>query len=220
MDTDHLPILDEVSQQKKRGVLLVLTGPSGSGKDAVLTKLQELLPQTIKIITTTSRAMRGKESEGHPYHFVSRERFEELIAEGAFFEWVEFRGEYYGTQKKTLTDALENGNDVIWKIEAKGVKNIKDKIKQMVPRVVFVFLTTDSIEMMRKRVEVDEGEEGAKTRFNEALVVWEMKQYEDCDYLVVNNDHGLDTTVSKIQAILEAKRLQVLPPHTAKELQK
>lgn len=211
METDQLPILDELAKQKKRGVLLVLTGPSGSGKDTVLAKLQERSPEMVKIVTTTSRSMREKESEGHPYYFVTRERFEELIAEGAFFEWVEFRGEYYGTQKKTLTDALENGNDVVWKIEAKGVKNIKEKIKQMVPRVVFVFLTTDSVEMMKKRVEQDEGEEGAKTRFNEALVVWEMKQYEDCDYLVVNNDHNLDETVSKIQSIIEAKRLQVLP---------
>lgn len=208
---DQLPILEEVEKQKKRGILLVLTGPSGSGKDTVLAKLQDRSSQFVKIVTTTSRPMRDKESEGHPYHFVSRSHFEELIAEGAFFEWVEFRGELYGTQKKTLTDALEQGADVIWKIEAKGVKNIKDKIKQMVPRVVFVFLTTNSIEMMRERVRSDEGEEGAKTRFNEALVVWEMKQYEDCDYLVVNNDHDLESTVEKIEAILEAKRLEILP---------
>ena len=90
---DQLPILEEVAKQKNRGVLLVLTGPSGAGKDTVLSKLQERSPQMIKIVTTTSRAMREKESEGHPYHFVSRDQFEELIAEGAFFEWVEFRGE-------------------------------------------------------------------------------------------------------------------------------
>ncbi len=66
---------------------------------------------------------------GTPYHFVSREQFEQLIAEGAFFEWVEFRGELYGTQKKTLQDALATGNGVIWRIEAKGVKNIKRKNK-------------------------------------------------------------------------------------------
>ena len=208
---DQLPILEEVAKQKNRGVLLVLTGPSGARKDTVLSKLQERSPQMIKIVTTTSRAMREKESEGHPYHFVSRDQFEELIAEGAFFEWVEFRGELYGTQKKTLLDALKDGHDVIWKIEAKGVKNIKDKIKQMVPRVVFVFLTTDSVDTMRNRVRQDEGEEGAKTRFNEPLVVWEMKQYEDCDYLVANKDHDLDATVSSIEAILQSKRLQVIP---------
>lgn len=208
---DQLPILDEVEKQKKRGVLLVLTGPSGSGKDTVLARLQERFPKMVKIVTTTSRGKREKESEGHPYYFKSRDEFESLIAEGEFFEWVEFRGELYGTQKKTLMDALETGEGVIWKIEAKGVKNSKEKIKQMVARVVFVFLTTESVEMMRDRVRSDEGEEGAKTRFNESLVVWEMKQYEDCDYLVVNNDHNLEETVAQIEAIMEAKRLQIIP---------
>lgn len=208
---DQLSIFDEAAQQKSRGVLLVLTGPSGSGKDTVLARLQDRFPSMVKIVTTTSRPKRSKESEGHPYHFVSRDEFENLIAEGAFFEWVEFRGELYGTQKKTLMDALESGEGVIWKIEAKGVKNIKEKITQMVPRAVFVFLTTESVSMMRDRVRNDEGEEGAKTRFNEPLVVWEMKQYQDCDYLVVNNDNDLEATVANIDAIMRAKRFQIIP---------
>src|SRR5688572_16004324 len=96
----------EAESQKKRGVLLVLTGPTGAGKDTVFKKLQEKDPSIIKIITTTSREPRNGESEGNPYYFLTRDEFEKKITEDAFFEWVEFRGELYGTQKKTLMDAL------------------------------------------------------------------------------------------------------------------
>jgi guanylate kinase len=205
-----LSIFHEVEEQKKRGVLLVLTGPSGSGKDTVLAKLQEQDPSLIKIITTTSRSPREGEAEGSPYYFVSRERFEQLIAEEAFFEWVEFRSELYGTQKKTLQEALSTGNDVIWRIEAKGVKNIKEKIKQMVPRSVFVFLIAENIEDMHTRVVKAEGVQGAQKRWNEPLVIWEARQFKDCDYLVVNADGKLDETVSSIRSIIQAKRRETL----------
>ncbi|CAN5153140.1 guanylate kinase [soil metagenome] len=206
----HKPITEEISEQQHRGVLLILTGPSGSGKDTVIAKLAERDPTAIKVITTTSRSMREIEREGEPYYFIKREEFEQLIANEAFFEWVEFRGELYGTQKKTLMDAIDTGKNVIWKIEAKGVKNIKDKIKQMLPRSVFVYLTAPSIAVLKQRVFAVEGEERAHLRWNESLVVWEMKQYQDSEYLVVNEDDKLDTAVTEILSIVEAKRREVL----------
>lgn len=202
----------EIAEQHRRGVLLVLTGPTAAGKDTVIAKLSEKDPSLVKIVTTTSRKMREGEAEGHPYHFISREEFEKLIAEGAFFEWVEFRGELYGTQKKTLLDALDLGVTVIWKIETKGVKNIQEKIKQMVPRVVFVFITGESVEEMKERVLKVEGDEGAKIRWNESLVIWELKQYMDCDYLLVNRHNKLDQAVSELEAVLLAKRLEIISP--------
>ena len=134
-------ILKEVRAQQKRGVLLILTGPTGAGKDTVFAKLLEQNPKIVKITTTSSRDKRETESEGNPYYFIPRSEFEQKIADGAFFEWVEFRGHLYGTQKATLQKALETGEDIIWHIDAKGVKNIKEKVKEMVDRSVFVFLT-------------------------------------------------------------------------------
>lgn len=209
--TQHVPITDEIEDQKKRGVLLVLTGPSGSGKDTLIGHLHDENPRIKKVITTTSRAMRDGEKEGFPYHFINREQFEQLIAEEAFFEWVEFRGELYGTQKKSLTEALEGGGDAIWKMEAKGIKNIKEKIKQTIPRSVFVYVTAPEVETLKTRVYKAEGEEKAHLRWNESLVVWEMKQYEDCEYLLVNNDGQLQNAVKQLQAIIEAKRREILP---------
>src|SRR5579884_3545818 len=121
---DKKPLSDEIAEQQRRTVLLVLTGPSGAGKDTVIAELVRNNPQMGRVITTTTRQMREGESEGSPYHFISREKFEQLIAEDAFLEWVEFRGELYGTQKQTFPDTMQSGNDVIWKIEMKGVKNM------------------------------------------------------------------------------------------------
>lgn len=205
---DH-DIFSELAAQKARGVLLVLTGPSGSGKDTVISELASIRPGFVKIITTTSRSPRVGEKEGEPYHFITREAFEALIAEDAFFEWVEFRGELYGTQKKTLQEAFSSGKDVIWKIEAKGIKNTKEKIKLMMPRCVFVYLGVPDIQTLKKRVYAAEGE-NAHLRWNESLVLWEMKQFDDCEYLVMNNDDEINHTVSTVASIIEAKRVEVL----------
>ena len=202
-------IQEEITEQKNRGVFLVLTGPTASGKDALLTKLQERIPDAIRIITTTSREMRPGESEGKPYYFLSREEFEQKIANHEFFEWVEFRSHLYGTQKKTIEDAVSTNKDVILKIEAKGVKNIKDKVKHLSSRSVFIFLTASTIETLEKRVREDE--KGIKTeRWNESLAFWEMEQYEDCEYLVVNDNGNLEKAVEGVLAITNAKRLEVI----------
>lgn len=198
----------EIARQQKEGVLLVLTGPTGAGKDTLFAKLQERNPSMARIITTTSRQMRPNESEGNPYYFINRNVFEEKIAEGAFFEWVEFRGELYGTQRKTLEEAVAKGTDVIWHIDAKGIKNIKEKVKTTIPRSVFVFLTAPSINVLEERVHKDEGK--VMHRWNEALVRWEMDQYDDCDYLVVNEDGHLEETVQKVFAVMDAKRAEII----------
>lgn len=199
----------EISDQKKRGVLLVLTGPTGAGKDTVFAHLMQQNPHIVKITTTSSREMREAESEGNPYYFIPRSEFEQKIASGAFFEWVEFRGHLYGTQKATLEKALKTGNDVIWHIDAKGVKNIKEKVKEMSQRSVFVFLTGPSVSVLKERVQKDE-QHLMHHRWNEPLVVWEMEQYDDCDYLVINEDGNIEETVKKVKAIMDAKRQEIV----------
>lgn len=205
------PLSEEINDQSKRGVLLVLTGPTGAGKDTVFAKLLAYDPTLIKIITTTSRSMRNSESDGNPYYFISPEKFEQLIGEGVFFEWVEFRGAFYGTQRMTLDEALSKNSDVIWHIDAKGVKNIKDKVKEIAPRSVFVFITAPDVVTLEKRVRKDEGEGNITHRWVPSIVTWEMEQYDDCEYLVVNADDDLEKTVEKIKAIMDAKRMEILP---------
>lgn len=204
-------LAQEISEQKKRSVLVVLTGPTAAGKDTIIKELVAHDPSILKVTTTTSRKMREGESEMNPYFFLSRDKFEELIAQGAFFEWVEFRGELYGTQKKTLEEALAKNSTVIWKIETKGVKNIQEKIRASVPRVVFIFLTGSSLEQMKSRVLGNTSNNGGPARWNEPLVIWELKQFEDADYLVINEDNKLSEAVGQIEAIIQTKRLAVFP---------
>ena len=204
------PLEVEISEQKHQGVLLVVTGPSGSGKDTVIAKLLETHTTAKRVITTTTRAKREGESEGHPYHFISKSDFEQKIAAGDFFEWVEFRGALYGTESEALLPLLEKGTDLIWKIEAKGIKNIKEKITQSIPRSVFIFITASEVETMKERVREAEGESHMDERWNESLVIWERKQYEDCDYLVVNENGSLEKTVKTVESLLIAKRCEII----------
>ena len=216
-----LKLSQEIVEQKKRSVLMILTGPTAAGKDTVIAELVKRDPNIVKVVTTTSRKMREGESQENPYHFLSRETFEKLISESAFFEWVEFRGELYGTQKKTLEEALGKNATVILKIETKGVKNIQEKIRASVPRSLFIYITGTSLPEMKKRVVKNEDADAdALARWNEPLVIWELKQFEDADYLVINEDGKLSEAVAQIEAIVAAKRLEILPETPASQLAK
>jgi guanylate kinase len=205
-------IAEEFADQVTRGVLIVLTGPSGAGKTTLASSYLQHHSEAKRVITTTSRTPREGEQDGIHYHFLSRDAFEQRIADEAFFEWVEFRGELYGTEKQTLTETLAGGTDALWVIEAKGVKNIKEKIKQQFPRSVFIYLAVPEISVLKDRVYAAEGEEKAAKRWNEPLVVWEMKQYQDCDYLVRNENDKVEVTLARIEAIVSAKRTELLLP--------
>lgn len=202
-------IFEEIKSQEKRGVLLILTGPTGAGKDTLFASLLKKKKDVIKITTTTSRKLRASESEGNSYFFKTREEFEKMIANDEFFEWVEFRSELYGTQRKTIKEALDSGKDIIWHIDAKGIKNIKQKVKLEYKRSVFIFLTALNVKILENRVHKDEGN-NLIHRWNESLVIWEMEQYDDCDYLVINEEGKLQETVLKVEAIIEAKRQEII----------
>lgn len=200
-------VLDE---QKKRGVLLVISGPSGVGKDAVMYGLLDKYPNMSKLVTTNSRPKRKEEKDGFDYHFVSREEFESLIAEEAFFEWVEYRGHLRGGQKKHVEQALESGKDVIWRIDVKGVKNIKKKVKSMFPVSAFVLLAVRDPETLRNRMVGRGSETGDDIKWSMDMAEWEMRQFGDFDYVVANEDGELDATVEKVANIVETTRMKVV----------
>ena len=202
----------ELERQRKRGVLLVLSGPSGVGKDTVMLKLLEKYPNMEKLVTTNSRPKRDDEKDGFDYHFVTREEFEKLIVDEAFFEWVEYRGHYRGGQKKHVQEALDSGKDVIWRIDVRGVMNIREKVKEMFPHSVFVLLAVDNMETLKHRMEKRASETQDEFEWSMDMAVWEQRQWHHFDYIVRNEDGNLAKTVEEVAKIVEVTRLKVENP--------
>ena len=206
-----IPFSEEAGEQKKRGVLVILTGPTAAGKDTVMKALLDKRPNLTRMVTTNSRPMRPEEKEGIDYHFVSREDFEKLLAEDAFIEWVEYLGHYKGGQRKHLEEALASGKDVIWRIDVRGVKNIRGKVEDMVEdpespvkAAVFIFLAPPDLATLEGRMRT-RGTENEKV-WNDGLNLakWELEQYDDCDYLVINEDGKLEAAITIVESIIEA----------------
>jgi len=202
-------VTEELDAQEKRGVLLVLSGASGVGKDTVMQALLDKYPNMQKLVTTNSRPKRPEEVDGYDYHFISQSEFEKLIAEDAFFEWVEYRGHLYGGQKQHLEKTLSSGQDVIWRLDVRGVKNIKDKVKQMFPYSATVFITPPTMESLVKRLK-NRNPEDSWLNWNLKMAVWEMKRFAEFDYLIVNYDDQADRASQDLEAIIRSLRLKLL----------
>lgn len=209
MDKD--PNINELlDKQSQQGVLVVISGASGAGKDAVMKALLEKYPNMQKLVTTNSRPKRNDEVEGFDYHFISREEFEKLISEEAFFEWVEYRGQLRGGQKKHVQEALNSGKDVIWRIDVKGVKNIRQKVKELYPNSVFILLVVKDINILKQRMEKRASETQTDLEWSIDMAHWEQKQFHDFDYVVENQEDKLNQTVDIIAQIIEAHRHKVI----------
>ncbi len=198
----------EIEAQRCRGVLVVISGPTCAGKDSVVRELEKNHSQIYRLVTTNSRPKRPEEKEGVDYYFVSRAEFEKLIEEDAFFEWVEYRGEYRGTQKKHIQKALKSGRDVIWRIDVRGVKNIYEKVKKEYPYSVFIFIAED-LAVLEKRMKRRASEDKRWQSWSLARAAWELKQYHNFDYLVINEENKLSRTAELIKMIIEAERRKI-----------
>ena len=200
----------ELNRQTRRGVLLVMSGPSGVGKDTVMLKLLEKYPKMEKLVTTNSRPKRDEEKDGFDYHFVTREEFEKLIAEDAFFEWVEYRGHYRGGQKKHVEGALSTGHDVIWRIDVRGVLNIKEKVKESFPHSAFVLLAVDDLDILKSRMQERASETKEDFDWSMDIAIWEQRQWNHFDYVVKNEDGKLKAAVELVAKIVETTRMKVI----------
>lgn len=204
-----MSIDNELSKQEKRNLLIVLSGPTCCGKDTVMRELLKRRKNMVRLVTTNSRAKRADEKEGVDYYFISKDEFGDLIAKDAFFEWVEYRGDYRGTQKKHVKEALAAGRDVIWRIDVRGVKNIRRKVKKEIPNSVFIFLAI-TLDVLKQRMKERATEDDKKWgKWSADRAVWELKQYRDFDYVVHNKEGRLKETVLMAEKIIEAERKRV-----------
>lgn len=202
-------ILKEFAAQEKRRILVVVSGPTCAGKDAVVRELLKGNKNIVRLVTTNSRPKRADEKEGVDYHFVSKKEFERLIAKEAFFEWVEYRGDYRGGQKKHVKEALDSGKDVVWRIDVRGVKNIYKKVKKEIPHSVFVFLG-ESLAVLEERMKKRATERKRWQDWSTSRAKWELAQFRDFDYVVRNREGKLKETVGIIEGIVEAERRRLI----------
>jgi len=186
----------------RNGLLIVISGPAGTGKGTVVGKLLEKNPNIKLSISKTTRKPRPGEKEGVNYFFVSREQFEEEIKNERFLEYAEYNNNYYGTPKDFVFEALEKGFDVILEIETKGAL----QIKKVFSDAVLIFLLPPSIEELYKRLvkRGTESEDEIKARLE--IAKNEIKLVPEYDYCVINDN--VDDAAEKIQKIIEVEKLK------------
>jgi len=187
-------------------LLIVLSGPSGVGKDSVLNRMKERGLPFHFVVTATTRARRPAEVNGQDYFFVSSDEFARMIEANELLEYAIVYNDYKGIPKYQVRDALASGKDVIMRIDVQGAATIR----KLVPDAVLIFLTTESEEDMVVRLQARQTEtpEGLKLRI--ATARQELKRAKEFDYVVVNKQSCLDETVSDISAIITAEHRRVI----------
>lgn len=186
-----------------KGKVFMISGPSGSGKDTVLKLLFGKYPNIRFSISSITRAMREGEVEGEKYNFISVEKFQNMINNDELLEYNEFVGNFYGTPRKPVEDAVNNGEDIIVEIDVNGAAQIRKKI----PDAISIFIMPPSLEILKARLSGrgTETAELVEKRLNAALN--EIKRAEEYDYIVVND--ALDEAVSDIASIITSEQLRV-----------
>ena len=187
---------------KSRGMLIVFSGPAGTGKGTVCKEFLKRNPDSVLSVSATTRLPRPGETDGKEYFFVSREEFEETIKKDGFLEYACFCDNYYGTPKKAVDEKLENGFNVILEIEVQGAMQIKEKV----PEAVFVFISPPSKKVLRERIEGRGTETPEVINKRMALAENELKQIVNYDYLIVNDE--VEKAVKSFEDIVNAERLK------------
>ena len=191
-------------KNKKSGQLIVISAPSGAGKDTVVKELMKRDSNNLWVsVSATSRSPREGEKDGVDYYFLTKEEFEKKIEEDFFIEYTNYAGNYYGTPKKYIKDKIDQGIDVILIIEIEGASNIK----KLVPEAIFIFIMPPSLKELVRRLKTrgTETNEKIMKRFHEAYK--EVNDVSKYNYVVVNDK--LVEAVDKVEAILKAEKCRV-----------
>jgi guanylate kinase len=187
-----------------KGTLYIVSAPSGAGKSSLISAMLEKNPTyAMKVsVSHTTRGMRPGEEDGVHYHFVEKSEFESLIEQGAFLEYAEVFGNYYGTSRLWIEETLDKGIDVFLDIDWQGARQIREQMPQA--KSVFILPPSNSELERRLNVRGQDSDEVIAKRMSEAKS--EMSHYSEYDYVIVNDD--FDGALVDFKAILRAERLK------------
>jgi guanylate kinase len=188
-------------------LLIVISGPSGAGKDSVMQRMKERGLPFHFVVTATTRPQRTNEEHGKDYWFVTKEEFARMIDEDELIEHAIVYGDYKGIPKQQVREALASGMDVVMRIDVQGAETVR----KMAHDVLMIFLTTETEQDLVRRLETRKTETPDALALRIATARKELNRVEAFDYLIVNREFHLDETVDTIRAIIEAEHHRVNP---------
>lgn len=191
--------------RKKRPLLVVLSGPSGVGKDATMERMRELGIPFYQVVTATTRPQRPMEQSGVDYHFVSIQRFAEMMESQELLEHAVVYGDHKGIPKSEVRKGLDSGLDVVLRVDVQGAATIR----KMVSQAVTIFLVASSEEEMVERLHQRRTEAPGKLAMRIATAREELRRLNEFKYVVVNRDDQLDEAVRQVVSIMTAERCRV-----------
>jgi guanylate kinase len=188
-------------------LLIILSGPSGVGKDAIVGRMTETTCSLERITTVTTRSRRAAERNNIDYRFVTPERFQNMLENKELLEWAKVYGNWYGVPKDDIRNILDSGRDAIIKVDVQGAASLK----KIVPQAVFIFITAPSIEELASRLRERKTESAADLAIRLKVASEEMKQLNLFDYVVVNHPGALDEAIANVSAIIAAEKCRIPP---------
>jgi guanylate kinase len=184
-----------------RGLLVVVAGPSGVGKGSVHGRLRQALPDVTLSVSATTRRPRPGERDGADYHFVDRDTFEAMAADGRLLEWAEYAGNLYGTPRQPVEQAVAEGRVVLLEIEVQGALQVKEQV----PEALLVFLVPPSTEELERRLSGRGTEDAATVARRLEVARSELEARDRFDHVVVNDD--LERCVAEVRELIEQARV-------------
>jgi len=186
---------------KRRGLMLVLSSPSGAGKTSLSRKLLQSDAGIVMSVSATTRPKRPNEADGRDYHFVTADKFEAMVKANEFYEHATVFEHRYGTPKKPVTDSLAAGRDVLFDIDWQGTQQLKERTRE---DLVSVFVLPPSHDELERRLKTRAQDSDAVVAARMAKAASEISHWPEYDYVIVNRD--LDRALAQVKSILDAER--------------